>query len=113
MRAPVERALEVCPVEIAVSVLGGTWKLTVVKHLQDGPRRFNELGRALPLASRKTLTRQLRELEEDGVVARTDHATVPPRVDYELTELGHALAPVVEALNRWGAGYAAALEPDR
>ena len=111
MRAPVERALEVCPVEVAVSVLGGTWKLTIVKHLQDGPRRFNELGRLLPLAGRKTLTRQLRELEEDGVVSRTDHETVPPRVDYELTGLGHALSPVVEAMNRWGAGYAAALTP--
>lgn len=50
MRTPVERALEVCLVEVAVSVLGGTWKLTIVKHLQDGPRRFNELGRSPPLA---------------------------------------------------------------
>ncbi|GLI31408.1 hypothetical protein BCONGLO52_22490 [Brachybacterium conglomeratum] len=48
---------------------------------------------------------------QDGVVARTDRETVPPRVDYELTELGHALAPVVEAMNRWGADYAAALPP--
>lgn len=48
---------------------------------------------------------------QDGVVARTDRETVPPRVDYELTELGHARAPVVEAMNRWGADYAAALPP--
>ena len=101
MRAPVERALEVCPVEVAVSVLGGTWKLTIVKHLQDGPRRFNELGRLLPLAGRKTLTRQLRELEEDGVVARTDHETVPPRVDYELTDLGRSLQAPIDALRTW------------
>lgn len=111
MRAPVERALEVCPVEVAVSVLGGTWKLTIVKHLQDGPRRFNELGRLLPLVSTKTLTRQLRELEEDGILTRTDHDEVPPRVDYGLTALGQDLAPVVEMMDRWGAEYSASLSP--
>jgi DNA-binding HxlR family transcriptional regulator len=63
---PVRRAMEVCPVEVAVSAVGGTWKLTVIKHLLEGTRRFNELGRLLPLANTKTLTRQLRELEEDG-----------------------------------------------
>lgn len=107
MRGPVERALEVCPVEVAVSVLGGTWKLTIVKHLQDGPRRFNELGRLLPLAGRKTLTRQLRELEEDGIVQRTVYPEVPPRVEYALTDLGRTLGAVVTSMNAWGKDYAA------
>lgn len=102
MRLPVQRAVEVCPVEVAVSVLGGTWKLTLVKHLGEQQRRFGELGRLVPLANRKTLTRQLRELEEDGVVARTVHAQVPPRVEYSLTELGRSLAPVVAAMDAWG-----------
>lgn len=108
MRLPVQRAVEVCPVEVAVSVLGGTWKLTLVKHLGEGPRRFGELGRLVPLANRKTLTRQLRELEEDGIVERTVHPEVPPRVDYALTPLGASLAPVVAAMDAWGAHFAAA-----
>lgn len=106
MRLPVERAMEVCPVEVAVSVLGGTWKLTLVKHLLDGTRRFNELGRLVPLANTKTLTRQLRELEEDGIVQRTAYPEVPPRVEYALTEKGRSLSPIVSAMDAWGAEFA-------
>lgn len=105
MRLPVQRATQVCPVEVAVSVLGGAWKLTLVKHLAEGDRRFGELGRLVPLANRKTLTRQLRELEEDGVVARTVHEQVPPKVVYSLTELGHSLSGVVSAMDAWGAHF--------
>ena len=108
MRLPVQRALDVCPVEVAVSVLGGTWKLTIVKHLLAGTRRFNELGRLVPLANTKTLTRALRDLEEDGVVARTVYPEVPPRVEYSLTELGRSLVPVVEEMDRWGARFPSA-----
>ncbi|MFB8761090.1 winged helix-turn-helix transcriptional regulator [Nocardiopsis alba] len=106
MRLPVERAMEVCPVEVAVSVLGGTWKLTLVKHLLAGTRRFNELGRLVPLANTKTLTRQLRELEEDGIVRRTSYPEVPPRVEYSLTESGRSLEPIVKAMDSWGAEFA-------
>lgn len=106
MRLPVQRAIEVCPVEVAVSVLGGTWKLTLVKHLGDGSRRFGELGRLVPLANRKTLTRQLRELEEDGIVERTVYLQVPPKVEYSLTSLGRSLEPVVSAMDAWGRHFA-------
>ncbi|WP_147916191.1 winged helix-turn-helix transcriptional regulator [Ruania zhangjianzhongii] len=106
MRLPVQRAVEVCPVEVAVSVLGGTWKLTLIKHLAEGERRFGELGRLVPLANRKTLTRQLRELEEDGVLVRTVHPEVPPRVEYALTDLGRSLMPVVAAMDAWGGHFA-------
>ncbi|HIY65808.1 MAG TPA: helix-turn-helix transcriptional regulator [Candidatus Agrococcus pullicola] len=106
MRLPVSRAIEVCPVEVAVSVLGGTWKLTIVKHLLEGTRRFNELGRLIPLANTKTLTRQLRELEEDGIVRRTVYPEVPPRVEYALTETGASLEPLVNAMDAWGASFA-------
>ncbi|WP_147109340.1 winged helix-turn-helix transcriptional regulator [Nesterenkonia populi] len=97
--------MEVCPVEVAVSVLGGTWKLTLVKHLMEGTRRFGELSRLVPSANRKTLTRQLRELEEDGIVSREIYAEVPPRVEYSLTELGQSLAPLIDQANRWGTSY--------
>lgn len=106
MRLPVERAMEVCPVEVAVSVLGGTWKLTIVKHLLAGRRRFNELGRLVPAANVKTLTRQLRELEEDGIVERTAYPEVPPRVEYSLTRRGASLEPMVSIMDAWGAEYA-------
>ncbi|WP_195907841.1 winged helix-turn-helix transcriptional regulator [Microbacterium gorillae] len=106
MRLPVARAVEVCPVEVAVSVLGGTWKLTLVKHLLTGTKRFNELGRLVPLANTKTVTRQLRELEEDGIVQRTVHPEVPPRVEYRLTARGRSLAPLVTMMNDWGAEFA-------
>ncbi|MGD7787722.1 winged helix-turn-helix transcriptional regulator [Propionibacteriaceae bacterium Y1700] len=105
MRLPVSRAMEVCPVEVAVAVLGGTWKLTLVKHLLDGTRRFNELGRLARLANTKTLTRQLRELEEDGIVRRTVYPQVPPRVEYDLTERGRSLEPLVAAMDAWGAEF--------
>lgn len=107
MRLPVRRAMEVCPVEVAVSAVGGTWKLTLIKHLLDGTRRFNELGRLVPSANTKTLTRQLRELEEDGLVRRVAYPEVPPRVEYSLTDLGRSLGPIVEAMNTWGKDFAA------
>lgn len=107
MRLPVSRAMEVCPVEVAVSVLGGTWKLTLVKHLFGGTRRFNELGRLVPLANTKTLTRQLRELEEDGIVQRTVYPEVPPRVEYDLTGRGRSLEPLVKSMDIWGAEFIA------
>lgn len=106
MRLPVSRAMEVCPVEVAVSAVGGTWKLTVIKHLLESTRRFNQLGRLVPLANTKTLTRQLRELEEDGIVKRTVYPEVPPRVEYSLTDSGRSLGPIVEAMNQWGKGFA-------
>lgn len=105
MRLPVSRALEVCPVEVAVAVVGGTWKLTLIKHLLDGVKRFGELGRLIPLANRKTLTRQLRELEGDGIVERTVYPEVPPRVEYALTQLGFSLEPVVAVMNDWGTDF--------
>lgn len=105
MRLPVQRAMQVCPVEVSVSVLGGAWKLTLVKHLMGQTLRFGQLSRLVPLANRKTLTRQLRELEEDGVIHREVYAQVPPKVEYSLTDLGTSLAPLVEVMNAWGERY--------
>lgn len=105
MRPAVESALEVCPVEVAVAVLGGSWKLTVVKHLLERPHRFGELGRVVGPVTPRTLTRQLRDLETDGIVHREVFAEVPPRVEYSLTELGESLRPAVSWLDAWGADY--------
>lgn len=105
MRKPVETAARVCPVEVATAVLGGAWKLTIVKHLLDRPYRYGQLCRTIPLAPPRTLTRQLRELEEDGILRREVYAQVPPKVEYSLTSLGASLAPIIDQLNDWGATY--------
>lgn len=105
MREAIRKAADVCPVEVAVAVLGGSWKMTIVKHLTEGTLRFGELGRAVGPVTPRVLARQLRELEADGIVLRTVYSQVPPKVEYSLTPLGETLAPMVRALNDWGAGY--------
>lgn len=104
MRESVRRAQEVCPVEVSIAVVGGAWKMTVVKHLTDGALRFGELGRAVGNVTPRTLTRQLRELETDGIVHREVYAEVPPRVEYSLTESGRALNAALGPLGEWGRG---------
>lgn len=97
---------EGCPVEAALEVIGGKWKGLALYHLSDGTKRFNELKRLCGAVTQRTLTKQLRELEADGMVSRTVHPVVPPHVDYALTAKGRALVPVLEALREWGAAHA-------
>jgi DNA-binding HxlR family transcriptional regulator len=81
--------------------IGDKWTVLVVEMLGDGPRRFNELRRMIGSISQKMLTTTLRGLERDGFVMRTVHPTIPPRVDYELTDLGRELLVPVRALGEW------------
>ena len=81
--------------------IGDKWTVLVVSTLGDGSRRFNELRREIPSVSQRMLTLTLRNLERDGVVSRTVTPSIPPRVDYELTELGHSLLKPVTALSQW------------
>jgi DNA-binding HxlR family transcriptional regulator len=94
-----------CAVEAALGVIGGRWKGVVVYWLLGGKLRFGELRRKLPNCTERMLTVQLRELEEDGLVTRTVHAEVPPRVEYELTAFGKSLEPILFALREWGERY--------
>lgn len=91
-----------CPVEGALDVIGGKWKGVVMYHLLDGTKRFNELRRMMPGVTQRMLTRQLRELEADGLVHRKVYAEVPPRVEYSLTEKGETLRDIILALKAWG-----------
>lgn len=92
-----------CTVEATLGLIGGKWKGVVLYHLLAGEvLRFNELRRLLPNITQRMLTNQLRELECDGLVARTVYAQVPPKVEYRLTEYGQTLAPVLAALKAWG-----------
>jgi DNA-binding HxlR family transcriptional regulator len=91
-----------CPVESTLSFLDGKWKGVILFHLMDGKLRFNELRRKLPSVTQRMLTKQLRELEEAGILSRTVFPVVPPRVDYELTAAGRSLEPIIGALAAWG-----------
>ncbi len=94
-----------CPVETTLRIVGGRWKVLVLHELLEGVHRFNELDRKLTGISNRTLTRQLRELEADGVIHRKVYREVPPKVEYSLSTLGKTLEPVLLAMHDWGVGY--------
>ena len=93
-----------CPAESAVEMIGGKWKIPILWHLFGGPKRFGELQRLLTPVTQKVLIQHLRQLEADGLVTRTVHAQIPPRVDYRLTPRGRSLKPAIEALCAWSKG---------
>jgi DNA-binding HxlR family transcriptional regulator len=96
-----------CPVEATLDLIDGKWKAIILYHLFERTLRFNELKRRLSKITQRMLTRQLRELEEVGVVNRTIFAEVPARVEYSLTPHGRSLEPVIRALWIWGDAYLA------
>lgn len=91
-----------CGLDAALAVVGGKWKPLIIFHLNGGPRRFGELRRLVVGISEKVLIQQLRELEGHGILTRTDHQEVPPRVDYAMTEFGRSLASALAPLCAWG-----------
>lgn len=97
--------LPACPVATAVALIGGKWKLLILRNLRVRPWRFNELQRDLEGISQKVLTDSLRQLMEDGLVYRHDYQELPPRVEYGLTALGRELLPVMDALADFGNYY--------
>ena len=94
-------ATATCEIRDLLDRLADKWSLLVVELLGDGTRRFTELKREIDGISQRMLTRTLRQLERDGMVVRTVHPVVPPRVDYELTPLGASLLDAVEPLVAW------------
>lgn len=94
-----------CPMTITLDIIGGKWKGMILYHLVSGTRRFNELMRLMPDVTQRMLTRQLRELEDDGVIIRKVYAEVPPKVEYSLSEVGQTLLPVIQSLTQWGKMY--------
>ena len=93
--------------------VGDKWSVFVIMLLGKGPRRFNELKRMVGGISQRMLTLTLRGLERDGLVTRTVFPTIPPRVDYELTDLGRGLSKPVEALGRWAMEHQTEIEDAR
>ena len=96
-----------CDVEATLSVIGGRWKPILVCHLLEGRKRFGELRRLTPNATERMITLQLRELEADDVLSRHVFAEVPPRVEYELTEFGRSLEPILVLMQDWGREFKA------
>ena len=93
--------------------VGDKWSVFVIMLLGDGPRRFNEIKRMVGGISQRMLTLTLRGLERDGLVTRTVFPTIPPRVDYELTDLGRGLWKPVEALGKWAHDHQTEIEDAR
>ena len=94
-----------CPVEAALERIGGKWKGVALYHLLEGPKRYNELKRDVGNVTQRMLTKQLRELEQDGLVVRKVFPVVPPHVEYSLSDKGKTLKPILLALRKWGESY--------
>ena len=108
MRAKEE--LPECPVATAVSLIGGKWKLLILRNLKERPWRFNELQRSIDGISQKVLTDSLRQMMSDGLAYRHDYHEQPPRVEYGLTELGTKMLPIVNSLADFGNYYKSIIE---
>lgn len=94
-----------CPYVTSQKVLTGKWALLIMYHLSNGPVRFNELQRRLPSLTQATLSKQLRSLEENGMITRTEYPQIPPKVEYDLSEVGSKFKTVLESLEIWGKDY--------
>ena len=89
-------------VEATLGVIGGKWKPIILYHLSFSTRRFGEIAARIPNISRKVLTEQLKELENDKLITRTHYKEIPPRVEYSVTKLGESLMPVFKEMANWG-----------
>lgn len=102
-----------CPSQAVMALLAGKWALPILTELARGPVRNNALLRRIDGVSQKVLTQNLRDLEHSGLIARIDHGTVPPSVEYRLTALGHSLDRTLVGLDRWAERHQAALAEAR
>ncbi|MCA8949572.1 MAG: helix-turn-helix transcriptional regulator [Planctomycetes bacterium] len=91
-----------CGLDAALRLIGAKWKPLILHFLYSGPKRYGELKRCVAGVTDKVLIQQLKDLEAHGVVSRTDHQEIPPRVDYALTEFGRGLADALKPLCEWG-----------
>ncbi|OBU05907.1 winged helix-turn-helix transcriptional regulator [Morganella psychrotolerans] len=99
-------AYEACPVEASLELMGGKGKGMILYHLISGTKRFNELRRHLVFITPRMLTKQLRELEDAGLIHREVYPQVPPKVEYSLTAAGESLTPILLMLKSWGEEHA-------
>lgn len=103
---PKKELFGLCPYVTSQKVLTGKWSMYIIYLLTDGPIRFNELQRKMPEEmTHTTLSRQLKTLEDEGLIIRTEYAQVPPKVEYSLSEIGRKFESVLHELEKWGNEY--------
>ena len=101
-----KKLLEVqCNIGVAQRLIRGKWKVAILFFLADRTWRCNELHRAMPDIQQAYLTKQLRDLEKDGLIHREIYKEVPPRVEYSLTDIGQGFVPIIRAMETWGGQY--------
>ena len=100
-----DEVLPQCPVATTVSLIGNKWKLLIIRNLLVGKARFKDLKNGIEGISPKVLTDNLRSMEEDGLIIRTSYPEIPPRVEYELSDLGNSLRPIIKSMEVWGNKY--------
>ncbi len=98
----VRNKMKNCPINYAMSKIGGKWKPIILHRIQAGINRFGIMQKAIPAISKQMLTAQLRELEEDGFIERKIFAEIPPRVEYSITKSGKTIFPLLESMREWG-----------
>ena len=94
-----------CEVETTLKIIGGRWKVLIIRELIIGVKRFGELQRSLDGITQKMLTQQLREMEADGIIHREIYPQIPPKVEYSLTPLGESLKPILYAMHEWAINH--------
>ena len=94
-----------CPLTAALTAIGGKWSMICLYWLAADTRRFGELRRLMPEISHKVLTETLRGLEREGLITRTVHSAIPSHVEYELSDHGETVKPLVEAMRNWGRNH--------
>ncbi|MDR2095540.1 MAG: helix-turn-helix transcriptional regulator [Treponema sp.] len=107
LRAEIERKFKnnefTCEKELTMSIISGKYKVVIIWHLgNEGPHRYGELFKLFPGISNRILTKQLRDLEQDGIISRIVYPVVPPKVEYFLTEMGQSIVPLVNDIWHWG-----------
>ncbi|WDF61830.1 winged helix-turn-helix transcriptional regulator [Flavobacterium sp. KACC 22758] len=91
-----------CSKVYAANIIGGQWSLVICSWLLQGKMRFSEIKKCIPNITERMLTLQLRKLEHDNIIKRMVYAAVPPKVEYELTEIGYELRPIIQQMEQWG-----------
>ena len=94
-----------CPFATTQRLIQGKWAILIMHHVSNGPVRFNELQRRMPKMTHATLSNQLKQLEEEGLINRTEYAQIPPKVEYSLTEIGKEFQPVLDSIQEFGLKY--------
>lgn len=102
---PIEERFGRCPYATAQRLISGKWAVLILHCLEDGPVRFNELLRLMPKMTHATLSVQLKTLVDYGLVERKQYESIPPKVEYSLSEIGEQFHPVLAALQEWGGKY--------